>query len=126
MDKLKMLSHNNKKWCIILPLHRRGASDNEVGDYCDYGDYEDVGTPVVPTRVSFLHLQSLQIVSFYSSLIVPLSVPRREWDQGQHNLPACSCVSPVWNYYSKSKSHPLVMHRTAFHLFNIADGLAER
>ena len=63
-----MLSHNSKKWCFILSLHRRGASDNEVGDYCDYGDYEDVGTPVVPTRVSFLHLQSLQIVSFYSSL----------------------------------------------------------
>ena len=35
-------------------MSRQGASDNEVGDYCDYGDYEDVGTPVVPTRVGFL------------------------------------------------------------------------
>ena len=39
-----------------LPVSRQGASDNEVGDYCDYGDYEDVGTPVVPTRVGFLTL----------------------------------------------------------------------
>ena len=37
-----------------LSLHRQGTSDNEVGDYCDYGDYEDVGTPVVPTRVSLI------------------------------------------------------------------------
>ena len=100
-----MLSHNSKKWCFILSLHRRGASDNEVGDYCDYGDYEDVGTPVVPTRVSFLHLQSLQIVSFY--FISDRVVPCREWDQGQHNLPACSFVSPGWDYYLKFKSHPL-------------------
>merc|ERR1719278_966331 len=54
MDKLRMLSHNSKKWCFILSLQRRGASDNEVGDYCDYGDYEDVGTPVVPTRMAWL------------------------------------------------------------------------
>jgi len=32
----------------------QGTSDNEVGDYCDYGDYEDVGTPVVPTRMAWL------------------------------------------------------------------------
>ena len=40
-------------------MSRQGASDNEVGDYCDYGDYEDVGTPVVPTRVGFSTHHSL-------------------------------------------------------------------
>ena len=35
------------------PRHQ-GTSDVEGdgGDYMDYGDYEDVGTPVVTTRVS--------------------------------------------------------------------------
>ena len=33
-------------------LARQGASDTEGGDFCDYGDYEDVGTPVVPSRVN--------------------------------------------------------------------------
>ena len=50
-----MLSRN----CIKLSLDRQGASDNEVGDYCDYGDYEDVGTPVVPTRVSLNPISNL-------------------------------------------------------------------
>jgi len=33
---------------------RQGAPDTEVGDYCDYGDYEDVGTPIVPSRMAWL------------------------------------------------------------------------
>ena len=44
-------------------MSRQGASDNEVGDYCDYGDYEDVGTPVVPTRVGFLNSPFLRQLS---------------------------------------------------------------
>ena len=76
-------------------MSRQGASDNEVGDYCDYGDYEDVGTPVVPTRVGFLThtiLETGLVYAFtpatYCRKILPLlsltlSPPQMAWLKGK-------------------------------------------